>query len=66
MEVNVIPISYSKKISENFSTPSFYVLSHQYQLIFLHIVTVCHELETALLKNCENVGYNAIYNRSIG
>ena len=36
MEVKVIPLSYFKKISENFPTPSIHVLSHHYQLIVLH------------------------------
>ena len=32
---------------------SFHALSHHYQLIALHIVAVCNELEMALLNNSE-------------
>jgi hypothetical protein len=40
MELNVISLSYFKKISENLTTPSFHALSHHFQLIVLHIVAV--------------------------
>jgi hypothetical protein len=63
----VISLNYSKKVSQNLPSPSFHVLSHHYQLIVLHIVAVCHELEEVLLENSQNVRYNVVYiARSVG
>jgi hypothetical protein len=60
-EVDVIPLSYSKNISQTLPPPHFMTFPHHYQVIFLHTVAVPHELETALLRNGEDVSYNAVY-----